>query len=175
MDISALLAPMAKAAIKGKGNYMGEGTFIVLTKVVKKVEGVDAKTGMPKTSCVVEFEIEESDNPAHKPKSIGSWSVGLDKAQAFGDIKAFALAAALELDPNVVSDENAYAEEHEAATEFMKVALDKEYATAHPEYEATEMIGKRLKLFTKKVPTKAGGEFTKYRWSPAAPNPTAAS
>jgi len=165
MDIDGLYSGMAKAPLKGKGNYMGEGAFTTKIKATKLIKGVDAKTGADRRTFIVEFDVVTSDSEFHKPGSLGSQAIVLDKPQAFGDAKAFVFAAALNLDPAAVAEPEDDPAPHEAATEIFKATISKDYSTK-VEIPQDTMIGKVLKLQTKKYKTKAGGDFTKYSWSP---------
>lgn len=160
MDIEATFAGMAKAQLNGKGNYMGEGVFLVETKVIKVKDGYKGR------SFIFEFEILESTNEAHAPGSTGSWVIKLDKAQAFGDIKAMIFALAMDLDPKTVKSPEQDPETHAKATQLVMAALEPDVAKklgVEPDF----LIGLPLKLETVKIKTGKGGDFTVHNWSPA--------
>lgn len=167
-EIDAMFAGMAAAQMNGKGNYMGEGRFLVRSKLLKQ------KTGFRGRSVIFEFEVTESTNPAHPVGSTGSWVVKLDKPQAFGDLKALIFALAMDLDPKTVKSPELDAKVHAEAAEIMKAALDADHARKMGVAEDF-LIGLPLRLETTKVKTSKGGDFTVHNWSPAeeAAAPTA--
>ena len=168
MDIDEMFKGMAAAQMNGKGNYMGEGRYLVRTKVLKVKEGFRGK------SFILEFEILETTNAAHPVGSTGSWVVKLDKPQAYGDIKGLIFALAMGVDPKTVRSPDQDPALHQQCATFTKAALSPEAAKALGE-EPDFLIGLPLRLETVKVKTSKGGDFTVHNWAPAEQEQAAAA
>jgi hypothetical protein len=161
LGIEDLFAGMAGADMNGKGQYMGEGLFVVTIKTFKYKEGFKGK------SIIVEFSIVESNNPAHGPGTTGSWVLKMDKPQWKGDVKALVLAATGK-DPKSVGAPAADSETHAAAEQIAMSAISEEYAVkAGIPHDV--LIGLPVRLETVKVKTQRGTDFTVHNWSPYTP------
>ncbi len=170
MDIKSMFSSMAGASIKGKGNYIkSDGTFLCRAKVLKTYEGRNGKR------VIFGFEIVESSNAEHPAGSTADYTIGLDNNDyAESDIKKLIFALAMCLDPRLVKDPKVDLEPHQEAVALFKAAVDQTGAcAAEIGVEPTFLLGRRIKLETKKRPTKpkvpggAPGEFTDHFWSPA--------
>jgi hypothetical protein len=169
MNVEEMFKDMAKASVKGKGNYIkSDGQFLVRSKVLKTYEGRNGKR------VIFGFEIVESNNAEHPAGSSADYTIGLDNNDyADSDIKKLIFALAMNLDPKLVKDPKVDIEPHEEAVALFKAAVDQSGKCAKElEVETTFLLGRLVKLETKKRPTKPtaqrpnGGEFTDHFWSP---------
>ncbi len=175
MNIEEMFKGMAGAKLNGKGNYMGEGTYLVRSKVLKTHEGHKGK------KAIFGFEIVQTSNPAHPIGSSGDYTVSLDGVTsqgvsradyAWADLKAIIFALALAQDPKTVKDAKTDPDLHEEAAELFKAAVSEEHAKALG-VAPTFLMGRLVKLEVKKGATRAKtpggppGEFNYHSWSPA--------
>lgn len=161
-NIDALFDGMPDADLNNKGNYMGPGRFLVETKAIKYKDSKHRGK-----SYIIEFTVVESTNPAHEPGSSGSWVIKLDKPQAWGDIKAFMMALAMDIDPKTAKTPKQDPELHAKATELAKAAISAEHAQKLGA-EEDFLLGLPVRLETTMTKTQKGGDFTIHAWSPAS-------
>jgi hypothetical protein len=159
-----LIESMGKAPMKRKGTYMEEGLFTVeIINTLRKQGWNKTFTARDKDLFIAEFRILESTNPAHPVGSTASWACKDPVTGNAGDVKAFMLAVA-GVDPRTVKDTDAKAQKQAALLAY--AAMGEAEALKALELEDGFVQGKRVKLETRKVKTKAGGDFTVHAWSP---------
>lgn len=172
-DIDSLFAGMKTAKMFGRGNYMGEGLYVVgLEKLFVKPRFKGGNV------FIAEFKIETSNNDKHKPGTTGSWCPKLELPNTFGDIKSLILSA-LGIDPKSVPDDDE--KTHAQATLLARAACGSESAIAELKNAGIEnwsVVGRSVGLECLQTKTKEQKDFTRYTWSPApapAPAPTQAA
>lgn len=162
MDIDQLFSGMKDAPMFGRGNYMGEGLYLVeLTKVFVKPR---FKGG---TVFIAEFTILESTNEKHKAGTTGSWCPKIELPNTFGDIKSLVFAA-LGIAPKDVTKDQL--DLHAQATLLARAACGSESAIAELKAAGVEnhsIVGNRVRLECTQTKTREQKDFTRYTWSPA--------
>ncbi len=176
-SIDDLFKGMATAKIRGQGNRLGVGLYVVETKTVTRKVGEDPSK--PGDSFICEFEVVESNNPANPVGSTASFVVKFNSIYAMGNVVEFAIAC---LGFEVTKETQANADIRQQADIITRAALGSETAAAdlatlrsHFGPQWGSMTGKRLKVEATQTPNKKKpGEFyTNLKWSPLKP-PTAA-
>jgi hypothetical protein len=165
MDIDQLYAGMAKAEIFGRGNYMGDGLYVVETK------NIFVKEGFKGRSFICEFTVIESNNAEHAPGTSGSWVLKFENKFTFGNITRLVMA----LLGYANTKENQQNEAIRLEVERVARAVsgsDKAKAELGADYTEGMLVGLRVKLECSKVKTApnaknpVGGEYTAHDWSP---------
>lgn len=161
-NVDDLFKGMKTAKMFGRGNYMGEGDYVVeVTKCFTK------KSFKGPVLFICEFTIVTSDNEKHKPGSTGTWAPKIDLQNTFGDIKSL-MFSACGTDPKDVKDEDE--EAHASATLLARAACGSETAIAELKaqgFDSVPILGSRVKLECRQIKTRANTDFTRYSWSPA--------
>ncbi len=161
-----MVAKMKKAPLRrGGGDYLGEGLFEVeILSTIRKMAWNKAFTVRDRELFIAEFKITDSNNPAHAVGSSASWSCKEPSSDnGSGDVKAFCIAA-VGKDPRQVKDNDDQAQTQ--ATLLAFAAMGEAEAFKRLDLPENFFVGRRLRLETKLVKTKAGGDFTKHIWSP---------
>lgn len=170
-DIDKLFGGMAKAEIFGRGNFMGEGLYVV------DIKNIFAKDGFKGQSFIAEFTIVESSSDKHAVGSSGSWVLKFKWPATFGHITRFMMALLGYEDTKANQDNPQIRElcERVARAVCGSEAARKELGE---NYVEGMLNGIRVKLectMQKTAPKPgqpAGGDFTSYAWSPL-PEPEA--
>lgn len=171
MDIDALFDGMQKAAVFGRGNYMGEGEYKVAIKSLK-VQASQKKRG--ETFFVCEFELvtvyKTNDPEKHRVGTSGTWLPKFSQQSTFGNIKELMFAILGRRGSDVPDSET---EAHELATAMATASCGSENgkATLKQERFGIDDIGALVQgtevlLTCVQTKTKEGGDFTRYQWAP---------
>jgi hypothetical protein len=150
----------------GKDWIEGAGLFDIEVLTTKKMWGWNkAFTVRDKELFIVQFRIVSSTNPNHVEGSTASWTCKEPSDGGSGDVKAFCIAA-VGIEPRLVKETDDAAQLQ--ASLLSLAAMGEAEAFKRLSLPEDFFIGRRLKLETKIVTTKAGSPFTKHIWSPAA-------
>lgn len=171
MSIADMFNGMDTAPVFGKGQWFGEGKFLLKTKMIKGHKGHNGN------SFIAEFEVLESqqqpdaEGKLHDPVgSTRSWVVMMNPTNknAFSDIKAFAFALTGK-DPKTVGQPEENPQLHAQATQVVKCACDAEYAKTQgitPEMFVGRVIGLQTHMKPKK--SNPSEMFTVHNFFPVA-------
>lgn len=161
-DIDVLFKGMKDAPMFGRGNYMGEGLYLVeLTKLFVKSRFKGGNV------FIAEFTIVESNNAKHAVGSTGSWCPKIELPNTFGDIKSL-MFAALGINPKDVPAEAA--DLHAQASLLARAACGSESAIAELKAAGVDdpsVVGRRVRLECVQTKTRENKDFTRYTFSPA--------
>jgi hypothetical protein len=149
----------------GKDWIEGPGLFEIEVLTTKKMWGWNKSfTVRDKELFIVQFRLLHSTNPNHAEQSTASWTCKDPSDGGAGDVKAFCIAC-VGIDPRLVkeTDEGAQLQ----ASLLALAAQGEAEAFARLGLPEDFFIGRRVKLETKMVKTKALNDFTKHIWSPA--------
>ncbi len=161
-----MVAKMQKAPLRrGGGAYLGAGLFEVeILSTIRKMAWNASFTVRDRELFIAEFKIVTSTNPEHVAGSTASWSCKDPSSDnGSGDVKAFCIAA-LGNDPRQVKDNDEKAQLQ--ATLLAFAAMGEAEAFKRLGVPENLFVGRRLKLETSVIKTKAGKDFTKHVWSP---------
>ncbi len=118
---------------------------------------------------IAEFKILSSTSPEHAVGSTASWSCKDPSSDSgSGDVKAFCIAATGN-DPRQVKDSDEKAQLQ--ATYLAFAAMGEAEAFKRLNLPENFFVGRRLRLETSLIKTKAGKDFTKHVWSPVPKAP----
>jgi hypothetical protein len=177
MNLDEIFKDMSAGKMQGKGNYMGEGQYLVRAKVLKNHEGHHGK------KFIFAFDIVESTNDAHKPGTTGDYVVTLDapkpekRAYAWSDTKSVFFALAMKLDPKSVPAQESDPELHQACAFLWKASVDTTGKSAEDlGVKQDFLLGRLVRLTVTKRPTRGQnggppGVFSYHDWAPVLDQP----
>lgn len=161
-----MVEKMKKAPLrKGGGEYMKPGLFDVeVLSTIRKMAWNAAFTVRDRELFICEFKILTSSTPDHLVGSTASWSCKDPSSDSgSGDVKTFCIAATGN-DPRQVKDNDEKAQTQ--ATLLAFAAMGEAEAFKRLGLPENFFVGRKLKLETRMIKTKAGKDFTKHTWSP---------
>lgn len=151
----------------GKDWIEGDGLYEVEIIATQRKMGFNKTfTVRDKELFIANFRIISSTNPRHESGTSASWTCKDPSGDGGPDVKAFCIAAC-GLDPRKVK-ENDEAAQLQAAM-LALAAMGEAEAFKRLDLPTDFFVGRRLRLETKTVKTKAQTDFTKHIWSPVEP------
>jgi hypothetical protein len=153
MSSVSIFAGLANAKITESGSYLPAGYRFKLK--IQKCQLIHPRTGVP--AFVVDFEVLESNSVDVKVGEVKNWYQ--KSGDSFDAAVLEFLAAAFGFNINIPEQ---------------KLVVEKELAPASPQYAEAAvgpqqiLTGKVVSVETQKRDTRAGKDFTKHNWTPAA-------